>query len=433
MKKVIILVVVLVIVLAALYVLYETRPVTEPEEEAKQEEQLLTDDTTRLLKDLKDETNISFSDWQDVQFEWQTKKDSITLDGQGFEVERISDIQFRSVDTFFKQNGFEVDLYNVTAATMSGAAGYQKDDMLCQVVGGATGYKQATGQWIPPEPDKKDIEIRCAQAQLPDDETADWLIYQNEKYGYSLKYPSPCLLGPLPGYCKQKPPEERAQECRCYFNAENPDEVSLGTFTGSKDNLTGAAISISHYSTDSYNPPEDTDLVEWIKEKFSYLEDIPDAVNLQLDSLDAVRVYTSQSPQAYSQENIYFIKDNQLFNIYMNDVDNQDNRQLYDNIIESFKIQTTEIIDTEVEEYFSIELEANATTGYQWQVDFDKDFVELTDQDYQVDSELIGAGGTEAFEFQALQTGETEITFVYSRPWESVQPLDTRVYQVTIE
>ena len=36
--------------------------------------------------------------------------------------------------------------------------------------------------------------------------TEDHLVF--EKYGYSFKYPPDCFYGPMPGDCKQKPPEE---------------------------------------------------------------------------------------------------------------------------------------------------------------------------------------------------------------------------------
>jgi len=169
--------------------------------------------------------------------------------------------------------------------------------------------------------------------------TFDWNSYENEKYGYSLKYPQPCLYGPLPGYCKQSPPGERPQECLCYFNAENPDDVSLGTYTGTKSDLTGASFIVFHsIYADYYSPPVGTDLVEWVKENFSYYDDIPGEINMEIDGIPAVKVYTSQSPMAWSQEDIYFIKNDKVFQISMLNVDNKDNRALYDKILSTFKV-----------------------------------------------------------------------------------------------
>jgi hypothetical protein len=170
-------------------------------------------------------------------------------------------------------------------------------------------------------------------------ENSDWQDYTNEKYGYSLKYPADCSYGPLPGECKQSPPEERSQECLCYFNAENPDSVSLGTFTGTKPDLVGAFFDVFHsVDVDSYNPPVDTDLIQWVKDNFSYHENIPDKINTEIAGIPAVSVYTPFSGMAWSQEDIYFIKDGKLFKISMLNVDNEDNKDLYSQILSTFSI-----------------------------------------------------------------------------------------------
>lgn len=135
------------------------------------------------------------------------------------------------------------------------------------------------------------------------DETADWKTYKNEKYGYSLKYPLHCFYGPMPVYCKEKPPEERPSECLCFLNDKDPDSVFLQAFTGKKDNLTLATLSVTHRDISLHNPPPGTDLIEWLKEKFSPWSDenIPDKPNFKIDGIPAVRVYTPRSPQAFSK------------------------------------------------------------------------------------------------------------------------------------
>jgi len=83
---------------------------------------------------------------------------------------------------------------------------------------------------------------------------------------------------------------------------------------------------------------------------------------------------------------------------------------------------------------FSISLESNPTTGYSWQPQFDSNYVQLVDSDY-VPSQpnLIGGGGKETFDFLALSSGTTEITFSYMRPWGSKPPLETKVFKVVIK
>jgi len=302
------------------------------------------DETSVLLEDLEQATGIDFSEIQDVEFKWVVNVDpqikEETVAGKGFEVNVIPSEQFDKVHQFLIDNGFKTDVYNLAAGTISGLTGYIKNKTVCTVAGGLTGYKEAEGQWIPTDTDNWDITVKCGKVKKTKIEyaTEDWQVYTNEKYGYSLKYPTDCLYGPLPGYCKQSPLEERPRECLCYFNAEDPNSVSLGTYTGTKSDLTGASFVVFHsIYVDHYSPPADTDLIEWINEHYSHYEDIPDEVNMELDGISAVRVYVPKSPMAWSQEDIYFIKNGKVFQISMLDVDNEDNRTLYNQILSTFK------------------------------------------------------------------------------------------------
>jgi len=86
---------------------------------------------------------------------------------------------------------------------------------------------------------------------------------------------------------------------------------------------------------------------------------------------------------------------------------------------------------------FEITLDANATTGYSWElVEIDDDVVQLTESEYVADPNaegLDGKGGKAVFRFQAVGSGETTLKWVYHRSWEKdVEPLKTHIVQVTV-
>ncbi|UCG09973.1 MAG: protease inhibitor I42 family protein [Dehalococcoidia bacterium] len=93
-------------------------------------------------------------------------------------------------------------------------------------------------------------------------------------------------------------------------------------------------------------------------------------------------------------------------------------------------------IDIGVNQEFTIALNSNPTTGYSWQESYDESVLELVDKSYrpgaEAEPEVVGAGGTEYFQFKALQPGETELVMTYKRGWEE-EYLEQLVFTVNIE
>jgi len=80
-------------------------------------------------------------------------------------------------------------------------------------------------------------------------------------------------------------------------------------------------------------------------------------------------------------------------------------------------------VPIEVEEggEFTIVLESNPTTGYQWKLaePLDEEILTLIKTEYEEpDEERLGAPGEEKWTFKAEKPGDTEITLAYVRPWE---------------
>ncbi len=87
-------------------------------------------------------------------------------------------------------------------------------------------------------------------------------------------------------------------------------------------------------------------------------------------------------------------------------------------------------------ERFTIALDGNRTTGYQWQLaqPLDTAIVTLIGSSYQPAGNVPGAGGREVLTFQTQGKGSATIDLEYVRPWEKGTPADkTSRFRVTVE
>ena len=93
-------------------------------------------------------------------------------------------------------------------------------------------------------------------------------------------------------------------------------------------------------------------------------------------------------------------------------------------------------IEVTIGQEFSIELEANATTGYQWQLakPLNNSIIELLSTEYRVSEKaLAGASGKEIWKFRAVDHGKSIISMKYVRPWEeNVPPAKNVQFRVVI-
>jgi len=87
----------------------------------------------------------------------------------------------------------------------------------------------------------------------------------------------------------------------------------------------------------------------------------------------------------------------------------------------------------------SVTLEANATTGYQWQVEkIDGEGIVQDGKPTYVPKKhapgIVGVGGVTVFNFKAAKAGKPTIKLVYLRPWEKdVPPVKVVKLQFVVE
>ena len=84
---------------------------------------------------------------------------------------------------------------------------------------------------------------------------------------------------------------------------------------------------------------------------------------------------------------------------------------------------------------FSINLQANATTGYSWNaVIEDENIVTLLTSEYTADdTDKVGSGGIATLTFSALEQGETALTLIYAQDWEGGETDKTIGITVIVE
>ena len=97
----------------------------------------------------------------------------------------------------------------------------------------------------------------------------------------------------------------------------------------------------------------------------------------------------------------------------------------------------TNTIKVTVDKEFVITLDANATTGYAWQLAsaIDDSLIKLVHSEYVPDKTgLVGSGGKSIWTFKAIRTGKTKLSFKYIRPWEKdIPPVKQATYMVDIQ
>ena len=91
----------------------------------------------------------------------------------------------------------------------------------------------------------------------------------------------------------------------------------------------------------------------------------------------------------------------------------------------------------EIGETITVELCSNPTTGFEWKYETIGKIV-LEEKEYKFvepeDEGIVGASGKEAWTFEAIDKGTTEIRMEYTRPWEGGEQGEwTYTMTVTVE
>ncbi len=94
-------------------------------------------------------------------------------------------------------------------------------------------------------------------------------------------------------------------------------------------------------------------------------------------------------------------------------------------------------ISVRVGEEFTLKLDENPTTGYQWSYTVsDENVVVLSKDEYVPDStdeDVVGAGGQRVLTFEARSKGSTVIDMVYERSWEQNENDEKLSFEIEVK
>ena len=91
-------------------------------------------------------------------------------------------------------------------------------------------------------------------------------------------------------------------------------------------------------------------------------------------------------------------------------------------------------VEANVGDTVIVSLDANATTGYEWQFTGGDTFT-IEKSEYVPDpnpDDLAGAGGKEVVTLKVTRAGTSDLTGVYVRPWETPSPSPAAQMTVTV-
>ncbi|MCJ7444863.1 MAG: protease inhibitor I42 family protein [Methanotrichaceae archaeon] len=84
---------------------------------------------------------------------------------------------------------------------------------------------------------------------------------------------------------------------------------------------------------------------------------------------------------------------------------------------------------------FAISLESNPSTGFEWWIKFDPDYLSLLNSTFVSGNEksrLVGVPGKEMFTFNARSAGNTEVIMLLLRPWKNGTIAERKIFPINI-
>ncbi len=125
------------------------------------------DEIEKLLFNLKSQTELGFSSIKPIVFQWNAinQEEEVvgkTINGKRIELQDASQTDESKVASYFQENGFVIDKYNLADGVTGSLAGYKKERMVCQI----SSLMRLNEQGLPLASGIGDLSINCAKVDF---------------------------------------------------------------------------------------------------------------------------------------------------------------------------------------------------------------------------------------------------------------------------
>lgn len=128
--------------------------------ENKKEVNISVEETKTPIDALKEIEGVDFSTPEKHSFEWKTGYDTepILVNGQKISAHTLLE-DSQKIDSYFFENSFKIDEYNLADGTTASLAGFKKEDFVCTVLVNGE-YEEFT---MPKEGTMAKIDVSCGE------------------------------------------------------------------------------------------------------------------------------------------------------------------------------------------------------------------------------------------------------------------------------
>lgn len=124
-------------------------------------------DLSKLFDGMQETVQTDLVEGGDEELKWAVEEEEglneVSIKLNTLKANSISIREGEDIKTYLTDQEFDPISINLPLKKYAEISGYKKGNVVCLVLSGPTGYKEAPDDWTPPNPDLRDIDIRCGE------------------------------------------------------------------------------------------------------------------------------------------------------------------------------------------------------------------------------------------------------------------------------